>query len=147
VVPPGALTVRRSKAKRVRVVPLSDPARAVLAGLLETRPAVPMTGPASVLPGISHDRLTRGVAKAASRAGLVAVTCHTLRHGFASRAAAAGVDLGLVGRLLGHARGSVAVTQRHAAWRPEGAEREAIRRMDAARVECEAGGKAVGTDA
>lgn len=50
-----------------------------------------------------HDVAHRGMGKAARHAGIAGVSCHDLRHTFASIALQNGVDVSTVSRWLGHA--------------------------------------------
>ena len=56
--------------------------------------------------------LNREIKKACKKTGLRKVTCHTLRHTFASHLAMAGAPLGAIQRLLGHA--DIQTTMRYA---------------------------------
>jgi len=98
------------KTHRVLTIPLNDAAYGVLDawGAMQKGPYVfynPMTG----------DRfrdLKAGFKLACKQAGLEGVTWHTLRHTFASRLIAQGVDIVTVKELLGHS--TIVVTMRYA---------------------------------
>lgn len=104
----GTLTVRRGKGGKGRVVPLSGPIRAVLQDWI-TRRHAPSSVQALLLNG--HDKALNGASIAmimrrlAIRAGLPypLPSPHVLRHTFATRLVAEGVDIRTVQELLGHA--------------------------------------------
>jgi len=58
------------------------------------------------------DRLNRKIAKSCKEAGIKRVTCHILRHTFASHLAMAGAPLGAIQSLLGHS--TIQTTMRYA---------------------------------
>lgn len=58
------------------------------------------------------DRLNRKITKACKEAGIKRVTCHILRHTFASHLAMAGAPLGAIQSLLGHS--TIQTTMRYA---------------------------------
>ena len=95
----GELRLRHAKTG-ARMVPLTPPAVAVLAGIARVR-----GNPWVFATGKRNRRLTHlsyawyGVR---DRAGLADVRIHDLRHSFASRALALGESLAMIGRLLGH---------------------------------------------
>ncbi len=93
-----------------RVVPLSPPAAALLAGL----PRLP--GNPWVIPGRKPGAHLRNLDEAwravRARAGLHDVRIHDLRHSYASRALALGEGLPMIAKLLGHAH--VETTARYA---------------------------------
>lgn len=115
----GLITVRHSrcsitnellppKGNQVRSVPLSTD---VLAVLEERR------NKTSFVFGIdgamfNGERLNRNLAKACKRAGIRTVTCHVLRHTFASQLAMQGVPIIMIQKLLGHT--DIKVTMRYA---------------------------------
>ncbi len=130
----GSLVVRRSKAKRPRTVPLTSRALSALRDLDAARVAVRAFGEDPVFSDLrgkaGADRLYKGFVRAAKKAGFPGLVFHDLRHGFASRLVRAGVDLPTVGRLLGHSASSISVTMRYAAHAPDGAERQAVARLE-----------------
>jgi integrase len=128
----GLLTVRESKSKRSREIPLSALAADVLSAAFRKRTSVLREEP--VFPHF-HGRphlLTRRFAEAARRADTPTLRLHDLRHGFGSRLAQAGVPIPTVQRLMGHA--TIVMTMRYAGHMPESAERDAIARADAVRT-------------
>jgi integrase len=121
------LTVRVSKTKRPRTVPLTSAALDALCALQAARGAVPMAGPDRVfatLPerwaGHSH-RLFVAATKAAKVPGL---RFHDLRHLFASNLVRAGVPITDVAQLLGHA--TLAMSLRYANHAPHDAGSRAV---------------------
>jgi len=117
---PPATVRLAGKGGRDRVVPVGRYAREALeAYLVRARPALAAAGRrASASPAVFLNarggRLTRqgawGVLKAAAdRAGLDAVSPHTLRHSYATHLLDGGADVRVVQELLGHA--SVTTTQ------------------------------------
>ncbi|HEY0274499.1 MAG TPA: site-specific tyrosine recombinase XerD [Paenirhodobacter sp.] len=114
-----AMLLIRGKGNKERMVPLSPPARAALAGWLSTRDAreeearLARKAPASrfLFPGSGRDgHLTRQaffimIKEIAVAAGIspVRVTPHVLRHAFATHLLQGGADLRAIQMLLGHA--------------------------------------------
>jgi integrase len=97
-----------SKTNEPRTIHLSDAAMEVLT-------AVPRVGPyivAGAKPNEPLKNLGRCWTVARKRAGLSDVRLHDLRHSYASLAAARGVSLQMIGKLLGHK--VPATTQRYA---------------------------------
>lgn len=133
----GLLTVRRSKNRTPREIPLTPRAREVLEGIRDGRASVPLAGPDLVLVGLGQgsgaDRLSTAFGEAAGRAGFAGLRFHDLRHGFASALAAAAVPIPHVGQLLGHK--SIRTTMRYAAHSPADASWQAIRRLAESRGE------------
>jgi len=104
---PGATT----KQKTDHCVPLSAPARQLLARIRENNKSAkfvfPGPGPTGHRTNLKRDweRICRG-------AGIVGLRVHDLRHSFAAQLASAGVGLNVVGALLGHTQPST--TSRYA---------------------------------
>lgn len=100
-----------TKQKRDHVVPLSAPARQLLARILAEGPAgefvFPGTGVTGHVVGVAKP--WRAICKAA---GLPDLRPHDLRHCFASELASSGASLHLIGALLGHS--DPATTSRYA---------------------------------
>ena len=95
----GELRLRHAKTG-ARMVPLTPPAVAVLAGIARVR-----GNPWVFATGKRNRRLTHlsyAWYSVRDRAGLADVRIHDLRHSFASRALALGESLAMIGRLLGH---------------------------------------------
>jgi site-specific recombinase XerD len=100
----GTVTVRSGKGSKYRVVPLNVDARRAIEAYQKVRPEVAddhlfisQRGA-----GIGAQAIENLVKKYARKAGLEAVTPHTLRHTFGKSALDAGVDLVTVAALLGH---------------------------------------------
>jgi integrase len=94
---PGATT----KQKTDHVVPLSAPARQLLAQIHERNKSAKFVFPG---PGPTGHRtnLKRDWGRICKAAGIVGLRVHDLRHSFAAQLASAGVGLHVVGALLGH---------------------------------------------
>jgi integrase len=94
---PGATT----KQKTDHIIPLSAPARQLLAQIHERS-----SSPKFVFPGPGptghRTNLKRDWALICKTAGIVGLRVHDLRHSFAAQLASAGVGLHVVGGLLGH---------------------------------------------
>jgi integrase len=116
-----------TKAKKQHSVPLSAPARALLASL-ERKSGNPLV---FASPKTGRPLVTVKTAWAAIRrdAGLDGVRIHDLRHSFASVLASSGASLQLIGSLLGHTQ--LATTARYAHLADD-ARREAVERAAAA---------------
>ena len=95
----GELRLRQAKTG-ARMVPLTPPAAAVLAGVARVpgTPWVFVMGQSNR--PLSH--LSTAWYRVRERAGVEDVRIHDLRHSFASRALALGESLTMIGRLLGH---------------------------------------------
>ena len=104
---PGATT----KQKTDHVIPLSAPARQLLALLRERNRSAKFVFPG---PGPTGHRtsLKRDWAQVCKAAGIVGLRIHDLRHSYAAQLASAGLGLHVVGRLLGHTQPST--TSRYA---------------------------------
>lgn len=105
----GTIYLNKTKSGKPRKVPINDPLRAMLKGLvrrLDTNLVFynPATG------GRWHE-LKRSFATACRKAKIHDFRFHDLRHTFASQLVMAGVDLTTVSRLLGHA--SLTMTLRY----------------------------------
>jgi len=121
------LTVRKSKTKRPRTVPLTSAALATLQVLLVGRGAVPMHGPDRVFAAIP-DRWaghTRRLFVVATKAAKVPdLRFHDLRHLYAANLVRAGVPITDVAQLLGHA--TLAMSLRYANHAPHDAGTRAV---------------------
>jgi integrase len=104
---PGATT----KQKTDHCVPLSAPARQLLARIRERNKSAKFVFPG---PGPTGHRtnLKRDWGRICREAGIVGLRIHDLRHSFAAQLASAGVGLHVVGGLLGHTQPST--TSRYA---------------------------------
>jgi integrase len=104
---PGATTKQKSD----HVVPLSAPARQLLAQIRERNKSAKFVFPG---PGTSGHRtnLKRDWERICKTAGIVGLRVHDLRHSFAAQLASAGVGINVVGALLGHTQPST--TSRYA---------------------------------
>lgn len=102
----GTVTVRQSKNRDYRVIPMTARVRELLAGLVRGRQ--------TVLPVRDY---SRPLAKAAKAAGIQHVHLHMLRHTFATRLRDRGVPLDRVMELMGHR--SMAMVLRYAKARPQ----------------------------
>jgi len=99
-----SITVRRGKGDKDRVVLFGSKAGAALDAWLGDRRR-------GSLFGVSGTTLCKIVRRAAKRAGLAGVHCHTLRHSFATHLLERGADLRTIQELLGHT--SLGTTQRY----------------------------------
>jgi integrase len=104
---PGATT----KQKTDHIVPLSAPARQLLAHVRERNKSAKFVFPG---PGPSGHRtnLKRDWERICRKADIVGLRVHDLRHSFAAQLASAGVGINVVGALLGHTQPST--TSRYA---------------------------------
>jgi integrase len=110
------IVIRRSKSKRPRECPLTAHAVATVEGLLAARAAIPMAGEDLVFAGLAAAVLSKQFPGWAKAAGFPGLRFHDLRHGWASRLAAAGVPVTDIQRLGGW--GSLVMVQRYAAHCP-----------------------------
>jgi site-specific recombinase XerD len=83
-----------TKNYRNRTIPLSKKTLEAFKRLKELNPEKPCT--------LSQDQLSRVISHYAKKAGLHDVTCHTLRHTFASHLVMKGIDLVTIKKLMGH---------------------------------------------
>ena len=105
----GTLTVRQSKNRDYRVIPMTQRVRAVLDGLRVTA-----NGSATVLPTAD---VSRALATAAQKAGVGHVHLHMLRHTLATRLRDRGVPLDRIMEIMGHR--SYQMVLRYAKARPQ----------------------------
>jgi integrase len=126
-----------TKQKRLHIVPVAAPARAILAEILaEAEARSARTGqPISrwVFPAIGkRDEPVREIkitwAGVCKRAGIEDLHLHDLRHVFATYFASTGVGLPLIGRLLGHSQARTTERYSHVALDPM---REQVERFGA----------------
>ncbi len=83
-----------TKNYRNRTIPLSKKTLEAFKRLKELNPEKPCT--------LSQDQLSRVISRYAKKAGFHDVTCHTLRHTFASHLVMKGIDLVTIKKLMGH---------------------------------------------
>ncbi|SMO76047.1 Site-specific recombinase XerD [Balnearium lithotrophicum] len=83
-----------TKNYRDRTIPLNKTAYKAFKRLKELNPDKPIT--------VKRIHLSKLISRYAKKAGLTDVTCHTLRHTFASHLAMNGVDLVTLKKLMGH---------------------------------------------
>ena len=110
----GWLTVRQGKGMKERHVPLSSRARKSLTDYLEVRPQTNTPGVflTKTLNRLSARPVQRMVKSASQRAGIEqGVTCHQLRHTFATRFLEKGGDLATLRDILGHT--NISTTSRY----------------------------------
>jgi len=106
----GILVIFAQKTQRLREVPINSETRKVLESWhLAKKNVSVFYNPETGKPFVD---LKAGFALACKKAGISGVTWHTLRHTFASRLVANGVDIVTVKELLGHS--SITVTMRYA---------------------------------
>lgn len=100
-----SITVR-GKGGKVRTVPLNGEARAILDR--------PRAGPYVFdIPGRSSDSILKRLHAIISEKAGVKFHVHLLRHAFASRLLAAGIDVVTIGQLLGHSASMVTLLYTH----------------------------------
>ncbi len=97
------------KSNRARQIPLTFELRQMLEQRKQTKGFV-FTGERGQM--FSDQRLNQEISKACKKAGLREITCHTLRHTFASHLAMAGAPLKAIQELMGHA--NIQITMRYA---------------------------------
>jgi integrase len=105
---PGATT----KQKTDHVIPLSAPARQLLALIRERNRSAKFVFPG---PGPTGHRtnLKRDWAQVCKDAGIVGLRIHDLRHSFAAQLASAGIGLNVISGLLGHTRAETTFRYSH----------------------------------
>ena len=106
----GTLTVRQSKNKDYRVIPMTDRIRSLL---MRLQPAI--TQPEQAV--IAFGDIKRSLHSAGMRANVGHVHTHQLRHTFASRLRGRGVPLDRIMVLMGHK--SMAMVLTYAKARPQ----------------------------
>lgn len=134
----GAITVRRSKNRDARRIPLMPRALDVLRALAAKRPARPVAGSGRVFSELNGEtdpsKVSKAWALAAKRAGFPGLRLHDARHAYASGLARAGIAPGVIGTLIGDRTPSVVFRySRHA---PRNAEVLAVEALAAARGQC-----------
>jgi len=112
------LPKRKTKSRRVRIVPLTEHAVAILRDLYQRRVVVDLTGADVVFPGKTDRTKPVGQLKTAwtaacRRAGIADFHIHDLRHVVATYLFQSGVGLDQIGRLLGHKSKSVTSLYAH----------------------------------
>lgn len=132
----GTLSVRISKAKRPRIVAMTQTLRAALFELFQRR-TLSLTEPQRVFPdAMGEDKMLRYAwrnqfAHAAKAIGFAKLRIHDLRHLFAVALVRRGVDLPTVQNVLGHS--SLLSTLRYAEYADGSAPFRAARALDASR--------------
>ncbi|MBE3130389.1 MAG: site-specific integrase [Acidobacteria bacterium] len=101
-----AITVK-GKGGKVRTIPLNAEAAAILAGRKRESPFV------FEIPGRTSNSIMKRLTATISKNAGVPFHVHLLRHSFASRLIAAGVDIVTVGSLLGHGAAMVTLLYTH----------------------------------
>ena len=96
-----------TKGNSIRVVPLPKD----VVGILQRRPSGDLVFGCNDTP-FQGQKLNKEIADACARAGLRKVTCHVLRHSYASHLAMKGVPVVVIQKLLGHT--DIKVTMRYA---------------------------------
>lgn len=124
------VTVARAKSGRVRMVPLTPSARAVLRELVVADSA------AFVFARYSHGHTFRLFKRGVAAAGLPTSTrLHDLRHAYASQMVQAGVPISTVAEVIGD---TLAVAMRYASHVPESGAARAVQALARARGEADA---------
>jgi integrase len=101
----GVLTVRKSKTRVPREVPLTAACAAALRDQAARQAVIPLHGRGPVwghLAAIRPDAATRRFKTIAKRAGLPDLRLHDLRHGFACRLRETGAPIQVIAQLCGH---------------------------------------------
>lgn len=124
------VTIRHTKSRKVRVVPLMASTVEMLRTIHAGR-VVPMAGQDLVFADAqSRDVLRQRLNAATGRAGLPHLRIHDLRHLYASHLVRSGVPAPTVAALLGHQDGGVLVLQRYGRWAPANAGRLAVEALE-----------------
>jgi len=124
--PQRVITVRKTKNGRLRRIPINNPLLHTLASLKQQLPQSEYVFP-SPRSGQRRRSVRTAFEAARRRAGLTDLRFHDLRHTFATRLVAAGVDLVTVKELLGHQ--DISMTLRYAHASPERS-LDAVRRLE-----------------
>ncbi len=129
----SAVTFVRTKNGRVRTVPTTERARAVL-GALRKRRVVPLRGEDRVLAdyATSYTFVRREFDTAVADAGLPKCGLHVLRHAYCAGLVSANVPLNVVMQLAGHS--SLALVTRYAKHAPASAAVQAVRALEQSRA-------------
>lgn len=126
------VTVRRTKNREGRIIPLTALAVAAFETIFLRKGATPLVGGELVFAGLTESRASGWVPRAALRAGLPPLRLHDLRHVYGSGLARSGAAPGVIGELLGDKTPSVIYRySRHA---PKDAGREAVTALEALRA-------------
>jgi integrase len=99
-----------TKQKKNHTVPISGPARQLLAALPRKNHFV---FPSAVRPGEHREGIRPAWVEVCQAAGLMGVRLHDLRHSFASVLASSGLSLPVIGSLLGHSNPTTTVRYAH----------------------------------
>lgn len=138
----GSIQVRQTKAKRPRLLAMTDRLRQALLALSKQR-VHSLRGPDPVFPGAmtEHEELQAGwrsaFKRAAARIGVPSLRIHDLRHLCAVNLVRAGLDLPTVQGVLGHT--SLLSTMRYAEYSDQSAAVRAARVLDGLRAQSHEG--------
>ena len=113
-----------TKSNRERYIPLTD---GLYKMLLERRKKTGFIFRDETTKGFYNNRLNQEIRKACTKAGIKKVTCHELRHSFASQLAMSGAPLLSIKTLLGHS--DIRTTMRYAHLSPSTL-RDTVRLLD-----------------
>ena len=106
------ITVRRSKSRRVRVVPLTPLGREALREMETRRGPVPLIGLQPVFgEGFEESAVRKHLHDAVRKAGFDKLRLQDLRHAFASSLVRAGVPIPAVSDLMGHSSPELVLTR------------------------------------
>jgi len=123
------ITVRHSKSRKTRIVPLTPVARKALREMETRRGPTPLIGLQPIFgEGFNDSWVRKNYHEAVRKAGFESLRLHDLRHAFASSLVRAGVPIPAVADLMGHSTAELVLT-RYGKHAPSNAGDQAIRAL------------------